>query len=252
MYTVADHGRWGFWKASIGCGCRRKRPSRADYDSGRRLVKREGPRSVRGCALAAGQVDLIAGDATAGLIKGLDLFQLEDNRHYFPPYDATAVARAGTLLRYPQVRTALERLSGHVSAADMRAMNSPIITFGISAAWKRQMHRKLTKESSSMRKSLGILGILVIAFAFVFSGLPQPAHARAASPEPQKQKGGATKKVRKGGQGGGQKGGSKPGPSAKGTKAKEKKVQSIKKKAPKKAPKEPKTPKKEGGIKGDK
>jgi glycine betaine/choline ABC-type transport system substrate-binding protein len=74
-------------------------------------------------ALAAGQVDLIAGDATAGLIKGLDLVQLEDNRHYFPPYDAAAVARAGTLLRYPQLRTALERLSGRVSAADMRAMN---------------------------------------------------------------------------------------------------------------------------------
>jgi osmoprotectant transport system permease protein len=74
-------------------------------------------------ALAAGQVDLIAGDATAGLIKGLDLFQLEDNRHYFPPYDAAAVARAATLLRYPQLRTALERLSGRVSAADMRALN---------------------------------------------------------------------------------------------------------------------------------
>jgi len=74
-------------------------------------------------ALAAGQVDMIAGDATAGLIQGLDLFQLEDNRHYFPPYDAAAVARAGTLLRYPQLRTELERLSGRVSAADMRAMN---------------------------------------------------------------------------------------------------------------------------------
>ena len=43
-------------------------------------------------ALAAGQVDVIAGDATAGLIKGLDLVQLEDTRHYFPPYDA-AVGR---------------------------------------------------------------------------------------------------------------------------------------------------------------
>ena len=74
-------------------------------------------------ALASGQVDLIAGDATAGLIKSLDLVQLEDNRHYFPPYDAAAVARAGTLLRYPQLRAALERLSGRISAADMRAMN---------------------------------------------------------------------------------------------------------------------------------
>jgi glycine betaine/choline ABC-type transport system substrate-binding protein len=74
-------------------------------------------------ALASGQVDLIAGDATAGLIKGLDLFQLEDNRHYFPPYDAAAVARAETLLCYPKVRAALDRLSGRISAADMRAMN---------------------------------------------------------------------------------------------------------------------------------
>jgi osmoprotectant transport system permease protein len=75
-------------------------------------------------ALAGGQVDLIAGDATAGLIKGLDLFRLEDNRHYFPPYDAAPVARAATLLRYPQVRTAIERLAGRISADDMQAMNN--------------------------------------------------------------------------------------------------------------------------------
>jgi len=74
-------------------------------------------------ALASGQVDLIAGDATAGLIRGLDLVQLEDTRHYFPPYDAAVVARAETLLRYPGVRLALEGLSGRISADDMRAMN---------------------------------------------------------------------------------------------------------------------------------
>jgi glycine betaine/choline ABC-type transport system substrate-binding protein len=74
-------------------------------------------------ALAAGQVDLIAGDATAGLIKGLDLMQLEDTRRYFPPYDAAAVARAEMLLRHPEVRTAIEGLSGRITAAEMRAMN---------------------------------------------------------------------------------------------------------------------------------
>jgi osmoprotectant transport system permease protein len=74
-------------------------------------------------ALASGQVDLIAGDATAGLITSLDLVQLEDNRHYFPPYDAVPVARASTLHRYPQAREALERLAGRISAADMREMN---------------------------------------------------------------------------------------------------------------------------------
>jgi len=75
-------------------------------------------------ALAAGQVDLIAGDATAGLIKGLDLFRLEDNRHYFPPYDAVPVARAATLLRYPQVRKALEGLAGRITATAMQEMNN--------------------------------------------------------------------------------------------------------------------------------
>ena len=74
-------------------------------------------------ALSSGQVDLIAGDATAGLISALDLVQLEDNRHYFPPYAAAPVARAQTLLKYPKVRAALEHLGGRVTAADMRRMN---------------------------------------------------------------------------------------------------------------------------------
>ena len=77
-------------------------------------------------ALASGQVDLIAGDATAGLIKGLDLFRLEDNRHYFPPYDAVPVARAATLLRYPEVLRALEGLAGQISADAMQAMNDAV------------------------------------------------------------------------------------------------------------------------------
>jgi osmoprotectant transport system permease protein len=75
-------------------------------------------------ALASGQVDLIAGDATAGLIRALDLFQLADNRRYFPPYDAVPVAHASTLLRYPKVRRALERLAGRITAADMQEMNN--------------------------------------------------------------------------------------------------------------------------------
>jgi osmoprotectant transport system permease protein len=74
-------------------------------------------------ALASGQVDLIAGDATAGLIRALDLVALEDNRRFFPPYDAVPVARSDTLLRHPQVREALERLAGRITADDMRAMN---------------------------------------------------------------------------------------------------------------------------------
>ena len=74
-------------------------------------------------ALASKQVDVIAGDATAGLIKGLDLFRLEDSRRYFPPYEAVPVARAATLLAHPEVRVAIEQLGGKISDEAMREMN---------------------------------------------------------------------------------------------------------------------------------
>lgn len=77
-------------------------------------------------ALAEGQVDVIAGDATSALIEALQLTELEDNRHYFPPYDAMPVVRTATLLRYPAVGRALARLAGRISNAEMRAMNAAV------------------------------------------------------------------------------------------------------------------------------
>jgi osmoprotectant transport system permease protein len=74
-------------------------------------------------ALADRQVDVIAGDATAGLIDALHLTALEDDRHYFPPYDAVPLVRAATLLRHPEIGTALKRLAGRVDEAAMRRMN---------------------------------------------------------------------------------------------------------------------------------
>jgi glycine betaine/choline ABC-type transport system substrate-binding protein len=74
-------------------------------------------------ALANGQVDVVAGDATAGLIEALSLTALEDDRRYFPPYDAVPVVRSATLLRHPAVGAALARLAGRVTEHEMRRMN---------------------------------------------------------------------------------------------------------------------------------
>jgi osmoprotectant transport system permease protein len=74
-------------------------------------------------ALANRQVDVVAGDATAGLIDALDLSVLEDDRQYFPPYDAVPIVHSATLLRHPEIGTALARLAGRVSASAMRRMN---------------------------------------------------------------------------------------------------------------------------------
>ena len=77
-------------------------------------------------ALAAGEIDVTAGDATSGLIEALQLTHLSDDRGYFPPYDAVPVVRASTVLRYPELDDALRRLSGRISAADMRRMNHQV------------------------------------------------------------------------------------------------------------------------------
>ena len=74
-------------------------------------------------ALAEGQVDVVAGDATAGLIDALNLSVLEDDRQYFPPYDAVPVVHSPTLLRHPEIGAAIARLSGRVTGDVMRRMN---------------------------------------------------------------------------------------------------------------------------------
>ncbi len=74
-------------------------------------------------ALKERQVDLVAGNSTDGLIAALDLAVLEDDRGYFPPYEAAPVVRLETLERHPGVRRALAGLSGKISAEQMRRLN---------------------------------------------------------------------------------------------------------------------------------
>ena len=74
-------------------------------------------------ALKDKQVDLIAGNTTDGLIPALDLFVLEDDKHYFPPYEAVPIVRQQTLARHPEVKQALNDLAGKISDQEMRQLN---------------------------------------------------------------------------------------------------------------------------------
>jgi osmoprotectant transport system substrate-binding protein len=74
-------------------------------------------------ALQNRQVDLIAANSTDGLISALPVAVLDDDRHYFPPYECAVVVREAALTRYPKLRPALEQLSGKISDATMRRLN---------------------------------------------------------------------------------------------------------------------------------
>jgi len=74
-------------------------------------------------SLAAHQVDIVAGNSTDGAIKALDFVALDDDRHYFPSYEAVPLVREDSLRRWPQIGVAMQRLAGKVSAEEMRTMN---------------------------------------------------------------------------------------------------------------------------------
>jgi osmoprotectant transport system substrate-binding protein len=74
-------------------------------------------------ALKDKQVDLIAGNTTDGLIPALDLTVLEDDKHYFPPYEAVPIIRQQTITIHPEIRQALDELAGKISDDEMRQLN---------------------------------------------------------------------------------------------------------------------------------
>ena len=74
-------------------------------------------------ALKDHQIDLAAGNATDGLIPVFDFFVLEDDRHYFPPYEAVAVVRQQTLQRHPDVAQALNDLANKITDQEMQKLN---------------------------------------------------------------------------------------------------------------------------------
>ncbi len=84
-------------------------------------------------ALASHKVDMIAGNSTDGRIAALDLVQLEDDKHYFPPYEAVFMVRKDALAAHASgsgsdlialtVVVAIDKLAGAIPTDEMRKLN---------------------------------------------------------------------------------------------------------------------------------
>ena len=105
-------------------------------------------------ALAEKQVDLIAGNSTDGLIARYGLLQLEDDRQYFPPYDAVPVVRQATLAKYPELREVLKQLGGILTVDEMRKLNYAVD--GEKRQPKDVARRVFAAQRPSSMRSLGI------------------------------------------------------------------------------------------------
>ncbi|MEP6947463.1 MAG: ABC transporter permease/substrate-binding protein [Acidobacteriota bacterium] len=71
-------------------------------------------------ALQSGELDIIAGNSTDGLIAALGLFQLADDKHYFPPYQAVFIARSDATAT---LKSAFEKLRNAITTDEMRRLN---------------------------------------------------------------------------------------------------------------------------------
>lgn len=127
-------------------------------------------------ALASEQVDLVAGNSTDGQIAALNLIMLEDDLHYFPPYEAAPVVRKDALEAYPQLGPALRELAGRIDTREMRALNRAVDVDGrdFRAVVRDWIDSELGRTSAgyptrSGRTSAGQTGVLWAALGLVCS-----------------------------------------------------------------------------------
>jgi osmoprotectant transport system permease protein len=128
LKTISDavpHARG--WRAGFGQDFKTRADGYPGFSRAYGLQFREQPRemdlSLTYIALSSDKVDLIAGNSTEGRIAALDLVQLEDDRRYFPPYEAVYLVRQDALDRAPALREVLAKLANAITNEEMRRLN---------------------------------------------------------------------------------------------------------------------------------
>ena len=135
-------------------------------------------------ALQARQVDIVAGNSTDGAIKAHGFVALEDDRHYFPPYEAVPLVREDSLKRWPQIGVAMERLAGKVSDEDMRAMNLAVESEHRDVAEVvREFRARKGVDVGDVRQDLGSLRALLLRSHRLSSRPPPGLHPDARGDE---------------------------------------------------------------------
>ena len=76
--------------------------------------------------LLAGEIDLIDVYSTDAMIGRADLVLLEDDRSFFPRYDAVWLYRLDSAAREPLLLAAIKRLEGTISEEEMRSLNDEV------------------------------------------------------------------------------------------------------------------------------
>jgi glycine betaine/choline ABC-type transport system substrate-binding protein len=98
-------------------------------------------------ALEQKQVDMVAANATDGLLSVMDVKVLRDDKRYFPPYQAALIVRDDSLAAHIGLKEALDLLSGKFSDEIMRTLNYQV----------DGKHRPLAEVAMTFLRAAGLL-----------------------------------------------------------------------------------------------
>jgi glycine betaine/choline ABC-type transport system substrate-binding protein len=83
-------------------------------------------------AISEGEIQVTEVFMTDGALLSYDLFVLDDDRSFFPPYQGVIITREEILDSHPQLRNLLGALSGIITDAVMRNLNYRVDILGES------------------------------------------------------------------------------------------------------------------------
>lgn len=87
--------------------------------------------ALRYSAIETGKSEVIDAFSTDGLLLAFELEVLEDDKHFFPPYYAVPIIRGEILEKYPELETAINKLSGQIDDKTMRELNYKVDKLGV-------------------------------------------------------------------------------------------------------------------------
>jgi osmoprotectant transport system permease protein len=149
LKTISDTAKYApKWTAGFGHDFVSRADGYAGFSRTYNLHFAEAPREMAldltYTALSSHKVDIIAGNSTDGRIGALDLVQLADDRHYFPPYEAVFLTRKDALARAPALVEVLKKLGGAITTDEMRKLNYEVD--GLKRDKKIVVHEWLMKK----------------------------------------------------------------------------------------------------------
>ncbi len=101
-------------------------------------------------AIKNNKADLIVGYSTDAKIQRFELLVLQDNKNFFPTYNAVILAKKQIFDQYPKTWAALKKLENSITEEKMRALNSMVETDKkkFSEAASFFLNQELTKKDS--------------------------------------------------------------------------------------------------------